>query len=86
MIDQEILDDIILQHILKDPKAALAKAVDAVQRAAFLLNEAPSKAVVNDQHLVAGLLINTRIIYLYFNDQEGAVDTFAYELALMKAK
>ena len=86
MIDQEILDDIILQHILKNPEAALAEAVDAVQRAAFLLNESPSKAVVNDQRLVAGLLINTRIIYLYFNDQEGSVDTFAYELALRKTK
>lgn len=86
MIDQEIIDEIILKHIVKDPKAALAEAVNAVQRAAFLLGEAPSKTPVNDQRLVSGLLLNARIIYLYFNDEAGSVDTFAYELALRKGK
>ena len=85
-MDTEILDDLIMQHISKDPQVALAEAISSIQRAAYLLDTAPSKAFSNDQRLVAGLLINTRILYLYFNDHAGTVDAFALELALRKAK
>ena len=70
----EDLDDMLLQHIQKNPAAAVKSAVETLQRAAFLLDHEPGPVPANDQRLVAGIMVNARIIYLYFNDSEGSVD------------
>lgn len=70
----EDLDDMLLQHIQKNPAAAIKSAVETLQRAASLLDHEPDPVPANDQRLVAGIMVKARILYLYFNDSEGSVD------------
>lgn len=73
----ENLDDMLLRHIQKNPAAAVKFAVGTLQRAAFQLDHVPGPAPANVQRLVAEIMVNARILYLYFNDSEGSVDDAA---------
>ena len=86
MIDERIIDEKLIAHIKKNPEKAVHDAVHAIQMSAYLLDSAPSPLPANDARLVARLIVNTRILYLCYNSEEGIVDAAVYELAAMKGK
>ena len=86
MIDERIIDEKLLAHIKKNPEKAVRDAVHAVQMSANLLDSAPSTLPANDARLVANLIVNTRILYLCYNSEEGIADAAVYELAVGKGE
>ena len=86
MIDERIIDEILLAHIKKNPEKAVRDAVHAVQMSADLLYSAPSTLPANDARLVANIIVNTRILYLCYNSEEGIADAAVYEHAVRKGK
>ena len=86
MIDERIIDEKLLAHIKKNPEKAVRDAVHAVQMSAYLLDSDPSPLPANDVRLVANLIVNTRILYLCYNSEEGIADAAVYELAGRKGK
>ena len=86
MIDERIIDEKLLAHIKKNPEKAVSDAVHAVQMSAYLLDSEQSPLHANDARLVANLIINTRILYLCYNSEEGIADAAVYELAVRKGK
>lgn len=86
MIDERIIDEKLLAHIKKNPEKAVRDAVHAIQMAACLLDSAPSPLPANDVRLVANLIVNTRILYLCYNSEEGIADAAVYELAVRKGE
>ena len=86
MIDERIIDEKLLAHIKKNPEKAVRDAVHAVQMSAYLLDSDPSPLPANDARLVANLVVNTRILYLCYNSEEGIVDAAVYELAVRKGE
>ena len=86
MIDERIIDEKLLAHIKKNPEKAVRDAVHAVQMSAHLLDSAPSPLPANDARLVANLIVNTRILYLCYNNEEGIADAAVYELAVRKGE
>ena len=86
MIDERIIDEKLLAHIKKNPEKAVRYAVRDAVHAVHLLDSAPSPLPANDARLVANLVVNTRILYLCYNSEEGIVDAAVYELAVRKGK
>ena len=86
MIDERIIDEKLLAHIKKNPEKAVRDAVHAVQMSAYLLDSTPSPLPSNDARLVANLIVNTRILYLCYNSEEGIADAAVYELAVRKGE
>ena len=86
MIDERIIDEKLLAHIKKNPEKAVRDAVHSVQMSADLLDSAPSPLPANDARLVANLIVNTRVLYLCYNNEEGIADAAVYELAVRKGK
>ena len=84
MIDERIIDEKLLAHIKKNPEKAVRDAVHAVQMSAHMLDSEPSQLPANDARLVANLIVNTRILYLCYNSEEGIADAAVYELAVRK--
>ena len=86
MIDERIIDEKLLAHIKKNPEKAVRDAVHAVQMSAYMLDSEPSQLPANDARLVANLIVNTRILYLCYNSEEGIADAAVYELAVRKGE
>ena len=85
-LKEEELDDLLLKHIQNSPRLAVKSAVENLQRAAFLLDHEPGPVPANDQRLVAGIMVDARILYLYFNDSEGSVDNAVDEIVRRKGE
>ena len=86
LLNDEELDELLLKHIQKSPGLAVKVAVDNLQRAAFLLDHESGPVPAKDQRLVAGILVNARILYLYYNDSDSTVDNAVEEIVRSKAK
>ena len=85
-LKEEELDDLLLKHIQNSPRLAVKSAVENLQRAAFLLDNEPGLVPANDQRLVAGILVNARILYLYYNDSDSTVDNAVDEIVRRNGK
>ena len=84
--NEEELDDLLLKHIQKSPGQAVKSAVESLQRAAFMLYHEPGPVPANDQRLVAGIIVNARILYLYYNDSDSSVDAVVEEIVRRKSE
>ena len=79
-MEQQTIDELILSA--KNPSLKIDQAMAAVHRAAYLLSENPS---TYNHVLIAELLYYSRVMYLYHNDSDGAIDKMVMDIAKVEA-